>query len=257
VFPEAPEEKRVELLWEQILALSRINQADAVAGWHEHIRRLTSVAKYLTARQYTALHYRAPGTNLRVGLPQSHLWEAGEAISANGINFAANIPTEEVFTLPHREQAEGYVTASMPLNLSGMLVEEFSFKFENGRVSRVNARTGEHVLRKLVETDEGAARLGEVALVPHSSPISQSGRLYYNTLYDENAASHLALGRAYTSVLQGGDDMSGDEFMQAGGNRSLIHVDFMIGSAGLDIDGLEQDGSRQPVMRQGEWAFEL
>ena len=173
------------------------------------------------------------------------------------MRFTANIPTEEIFTLPHRERVDGVVRATMPLNLRGNLVENFWFRFEQGRVVEAHAEKGEAILKQLLETDENAVRLGEVALVPQSSPIAQMGILFYNTLYDENASCHLALGRAYRTSLVDGEAMTREAFMAAGGNDSLVHVDFMIGSDDMDIDGILPDGSTEPVFRQGEWAFEV
>ncbi|MBI3160989.1 MAG: aminopeptidase, partial [Chloroflexi bacterium] len=162
-----------------------------------------------------------------------------------------------VFTMPHKDRVDGVVTATMPLNLMGVLIDDFSLTFENGRAVKITAKKGEADLRKLIETDENACRLGEAALVPASSPIAQRGHLFYNTLFDENASCHIALGNAYRDTMQGGADMTEDEFRSHGGNKSLIHVDFMIGSAEMDIDGIRADGAREPVMRKGEWAFEV
>jgi aminopeptidase len=169
--------------------------------------------------------------------------------------FTANMPTEEVFTLPDRQRAEGTVTATFPLSYGGSLIEEFSVTFENGRIVRVNAKKNESILQKLVNTDEGSTRLGEVALVPASSPIARRGHLFYNTLFDENASCHIAIGRAYRFTLIGGEELNDEEFNAAGGNTSLNHVDFMIGSPQMDIDGLTENGAVEPVMRSGEWAF--
>jgi aminopeptidase len=175
----------------------------------------------------------------------------------NGIDFTANMPTEEIFTLPDRHRAEGTVAATFPLSYGGSLIEDFSVTFENGRIVKVNARKNESVLQKLVDTDEGSTRLGEVALVPASSPIATRGHLFYNTLFDENASCHIAIGRAYRFTLTGGEELNDEEFIAAGGNVSLNHVDFMIGSPQMDIDGIKDDGTREPVMRQGEWAFDV
>ena len=179
---------------------------------------------------------------------------SGNTTSRTGIRFTANLPTEEVFTIPHKDRVDGTVRSTKPLSYGGTLVEDFSLRFSEGRVVEVTAARGEAVLRQLVDTDPGAARLGEVALVPHSSPISQSGRLYYNTLFDENAATHVALGAAYRFTLRGSESMDDDAFARAGGNRSVVHVDFMIGCADLDIDGVHEDGTSEPLMRRGEWS---
>lgn len=190
-----------------------------------------------------------------IGLSDGHVWFGGSTKSGNGITFIPNIPTEEVYTMPHKDRVSGVVTATKPLNHGGVLFEDFSLTFENGHVVKVTAKQGENALRKLTETDEGAGRLGEIALVPHGSPISQSGLLFYNTLFDENAANHVALGRAYPDTVKGGSGMSPEAFGAVGGNQSLIHVDFMIGSGKMDVDGVKADGTSEPVMRQGEWAF--
>jgi len=177
--------------------------------------------------------------------------------STTNIKFTANIPTEEVFSMPHKDRAEGTVKATMPLNYGGSLVEDFEVTFKDGRVSSYKAAKGEETLKGIIERDEGAHHLGEVALVPNSSPISQSGLLFYNTLYDENASCHIAIGRAYQMTMHGGDKMSTEEFEAAGGNNSLMHIDFMIGSDKLDIDGVSKDGKTEAILHQGEWAFDV
>lgn len=257
VFPDMPVREAQVKLWDAIFKVCRIDSPDPVAAWQEHIDKLVKYKDYLNDKRYTALHYKAPGTDLTVGLPEKQVWAGAQETFKNGVTCTVNIPTEEVFTAPHMDKADGFVTASRPLNLSGTLIEEFTISFEHGRVSNVTARKGEADLKKLIETDENASRLGEVALVPHSSPISQSGILFYNTLFDENAACHIALGNAYRTSIKGGEDMTDEEFAAAGGNKSLLHVDFMIGSGEMDIDGISQDGLREPIMRQGEWAFDV
>jgi aminopeptidase len=255
VFPGLSEDQAVEKLWDAIFKACRIDTPDPVRAWEDHIQKLVKLKNYLNARRYTSLHYRGPGTDLRIGLPETQNWSGAQESFKNGITGTVNIPTEEVFAAPHKDRVDGIVTASLPLNLMGIAIEGIRIRFENGRAVEVSATKGEADLRKLLEMDENATRLGEVALVPHSSPISQSGILFYNTLFDENAACHLALGNAYRISFQGGDSMTEEEFAANGGNKSLIHVDFMIGSGELDIDGLCADGSTEPVMRQGEWAF--
>lgn len=257
VFPDLPVEDAQAKLWEAIFKVCRIDVEDPVSAWQEHIDKLAKYKDYLNAKAYTALHYKGPGTDLTIGLPEKQVWNGAQESFKNGITCTVNIPTEEVFTAPHKDKANGFVTASRPLSLSGALVEGFSLTFENGRAVKVTAKRGEGNLRKLLETDENAVRLGEAALVPNSSPISQSGILFYNTLFDENAASHLALGDAYRTSIHGGDDMREEEFAAAGGNKSLIHTDFMIGSGELDVDGICADGTPEPVIRQGEWAFDI
>jgi aminopeptidase len=257
VFPGLAEDQAVEKLWEAIFTACRIYTPDPVQAWEEHIQRLVKLKDYLNGRRYTGLHYRGPGTDLTIGLPEAQNWSGAQETFKNGITGTVNIPTEEVFAAPHKDRVNGIVTASLPLNLMGVSIEGIRIRFENGRAVEVSAQKGEADLRKLIEMDENASRLGEAALVPHSSPISQSGILFYNTLFDENAACHLALGNAYRISFQGGEDMTGEEFEANGGNKSLIHVDFMIGSGELDIDGIRGDGTPEPVMRSGEWAFEV
>lgn len=255
VFPDLAAEEQLGRLWEAIFAMVRLDQPDPIAAWQAHITALAARSNYLTTKQYRALHFRAPGTDLRVGLPAGHLWEGGAATTEGGLTFTPNMPTEEVFTMPHRLQVDGTVRATLPLNLNGELIDGFALRFADGRVVAAHAERGEAALQRLLETDDGARRLGEVALVTADSPIAQTGRLFYNTLFDENAASHLALGRAYRINLPGGADLSDEAFTAAGGNLSLIHTDFMIGSAAMDVDGLCDDGSAEPIMRSGRWAF--
>lgn len=255
VFPGMAVEESVARLWDAIFSVTRVKEGDPVANWKEHVAQLHARSNALTAKQFDALHYTGPGTDLTIGLPKGHRWLSGQLKAVNGIAFTANMPTEEVFTLPHRERANGVVRASRPLSYAGSLIDGFSLTFENGRVVSCRADQGEEVLRNMIETDEGSHHLGEVALVPNGSPISQSGIMFFNTLFDENAACHLAVGRALQFNLDGGSEMSDEAFAAAGGNQSLLHVDFMVGSGELDIDGLCADGSREPVMRKGEWAF--
>jgi aminopeptidase len=257
VFPDLPPPVAESKLWEAIFEMCRLNHADPVAAWQTHLGRLAARSDYLNCKRYAALKFTAPGTDLTVGLPAGHIWKGGHSTSQSGIAFTANMPTEEIFTLPHKDKTEGVVAASMPLSHGGALIENFSLTFAQGQVVRASADKGEAILCKMLETDAGAGRLGEVALVPHSSPISQSGLLFYNSLIDENAASHIALGRAYRFSLQGGQALSDAEFAALGGNYSLTHVDFMIGSAHMYVDGLQEDGAVEPITRNGEWAFEV
>ncbi len=257
VFPKLTPEKAQAKLWKAIFETTRIDQPDPIAAWKEHILKLKARANYLQAKQYSALHYSARGTDFTLGLPDGHKWISAQTTAQNGVAFTANMPTEEVFTLPDRNRADGVVAATFPLSYGGTLIEDFQVTFENGRVVKVNAKKGESALQKLVDTDEGSHRLGEVALVPASSPIAQRGHLFYNTLFDENASCHIAIGRAYRFTLVGGEELNDEEFMAQGGNVSLNHVDFMIGSPKMDIDGVKQDGAREPVMREGEWAIDI
>jgi aminopeptidase len=257
VFPELTAGKALAKLWQAIFETARIDRPDPVADWKAHIVSLRGRAKYLQARQYTALHYSAPGTDFTLGLPNGHIWISAQSMAQNGVAFTANMPTEEVFTLPDRNRADGVVTSTFPLSNGGSLIEDFQVTFENGRIVKVTARKGEAALQKIVATDEGTHRLGEVALVPASSPIARRGHLFYNTLFDENASCHIAIGRGYRFTLTGGEELNDNEFLAAGGNVSIDHVDFMIGSPKMDIDGITKDGSREPVMRGGEWAFDV
>jgi aminopeptidase len=254
VFPHLPADQQVPRLWEVISRLCRLSGPDPVSAWQAHIEGLMARSHYLNCKQYAALKYTGPGTDFTIGLPPGHVWVSGQSVSRTGIRFTANLPTEEVFTLPHKDRVNGTVRSSKPLSYGGTLIEDFSLQFVEGRVVSFRARRGEAMLRQLVETDPGAGRLGEVALVPNSSPVAQSGLLFYNTLFDENAASHVALGSGYKFTLAGGDRMDDDEFERAGGNRSAVHVDFMIGSKDLEICGILHDGTAEPVMRGGEWS---
>ena len=254
VFPQLPVDQQVPRLWEAICRLCRLDRPDPVAAWEEHLLALAKRRDFLNAKRYSALKYTGPGTSLTIGLPDGHQWVAGRSESRSGIAFAPNLPTEEVFTMPHKDRVDGVVRSSKPLSYGGTVIENFSVTFEAGRAVKVSAERGEAVLKELIGTDAGAARLGELALVPHGSPISESGLLFYNTLFDENAASHVALGSAYKFTLAGGEAMKDADFERAGGNRSGVHVDFMIGSGALDVDGVMASGSTEPLMRKGEWA---
>src|SRR5438552_17036221 len=233
--------------------LCRLDCTDPIAAWESHLRDLAARTELLNRKQYSALRYTGPGTLLTIGLPPGHVWVGGRSTNAAGIVFAPNLPTEEVFTMPHKDRVDGVVRSTKPLSYGGTLIENFTLRFEGGRVVDVTAERNQDVLQRLVAMDPGAARLGELALVPHSSPVAQTGLLFYNTLFDENAASHVALGAAYKFTLRGGEAMSDDEFERAGGNRSATHVDFMIGSAELNVDGVLPGGAVEPVMRAGEW----
>jgi aminopeptidase len=255
VFPGLPETEAVAKLWDAIFAASRIDEADPVAAWHAHNARLHARRTFLNDRRYDALHFQGPGTDLTVGLAEDHEWAGGSESARNGIICNPNIPTEEVFTTPHAERVSGHVTSTKPLSYQGTLIEGIAVRFEGGRIVEATSRTGETVLRKVLETDAGAARLGEVALVPHSSPISKSGILFYNTLFDENAASHIALGQAYNKCIREFETLTEDELVTKGANRSLIHIDWMIGSAEVDVDGISASGAAEPLMRAGEWVI--
>jgi aminopeptidase len=253
VFPKASEKAAVSKLWDAIFAATRVDRPDPIADWKAHNKDLAKRTKQLNARRYHALHFKGPGTDLTVGLADDHEWCGGAATAKNGITCNANIPTEEVFTTPHKDRVTGHVRATKPLSYMGTLIEDIAVRFEGGRIVEAKARTGENILKKVLETDDGARRLGEVALVPYSSPISKSGLLFFNTLFDENAASHIALGQAYAKCFKGGTSLSEADLAKRGANRSLIHIDWMIGSAEVDVDGVSASGKVEPLMRKGEW----
>ncbi|HZP19089.1 MAG TPA: aminopeptidase [Bauldia sp.] len=255
VFPDDPAEIAVARLWHAIFAASRIDTIDPIADWKAHNENLHARASYLNDRSYSALHFRGPGTDLIVGLADDHFWAGGATRAKNGIVCNPNIPSEEVFTTPHRERTSGTVTSTKPLSYQGTLIEQISVRFEGGRIVEARAKTGGEVLNKVLDTDDGARRLGEVALVPHSSPIASGGLLFLNTLFDENAASHIALGQAYAKCIRGGGAMSEEQLAAKGANKSLIHIDWMIGSNAIDVDGIRKDGGAEPLMRKGEWAY--
>jgi aminopeptidase len=253
VFPNDAADVAVAKLWDAIFATTRIDSDDPVGAWKAHDAHLQKRAAFLNEKRYAALRYRGPGTDFRLGLADDHLWLGGGTTAGNGYYCIPNMPTEEVFTTPHKDRADGTVTATKPLSHQGTMIEGIQVRFEKGRIVEARASRGQEVLQKLIDTDDGARRLGEVALVPHSSPIAASGMLFLNTLFDENAASHIALGQAYSSCVRDGDKLTPKELGAKGANDSLIHVDWMIGSGELDIDGITAAGVAEPLMRQGEW----
>ena len=253
MFPDDSPDVAVAKLWNAIFETSHIDSDDPITAWKAHDAGLQRRATYLNEKRYTKLHYRGPGTDFRLGLADDHLWLGGGTTAGNGIYCIPNMPTEEVFTTPHKDRAEGTVTATKPLSYQGTMIEGIQVRFESGRIVEARATKGQEVLRKLIDTDEGARRLGEVALVPQSSPIAHSGLLFFNTLFDENAASHIALGQAYSSCLRDGDKLTPGQLAAKGANDSLIHVDWMIGSDKLDIDGMTASKTVEALMRQGEW----
>ena len=254
VFPDCTEEVAVAKLADAIFAASRVDLDNPVAAWDEHNAVLRERTRWLNGQRFTALHYSAPGTDLTIGLADGHEWVGGASVAKNGITCNANIPTEEVFTTPHCRRVTGHVVSSKPLSYQGTLIDNIAVSFEEGRIVEAKASRGEEVLAKVLDTDEGARRLGEVALVPHSSPISRSGLLFFNTLFDENAASHIALGQCYSKCFIDGARLTPQQIAAQGGNQSLIHIDWMIGSDKTDVDGIHADGRRVPVFRRGEWA---
>ncbi|MHA7965538.1 aminopeptidase [Paenibacillus sp. CAU 1782] len=255
VFPELETADAVEALWEAIFKAVRVKLDDPVAAWEEHNNTLLAKRAYLNAKQYTKLHYRAPGTDLVIGLPKNHNWNGGISKNERGGTFNPNIPTEEVYTAPHKDGTNGVVSSTKPLSYQGNLIENFSLTFENGRVVDFKAEKGYDSLKEMIDLDGTSRYLGEAALVPHRSPISDANIIFFNTLFDENASNHLALGNAYPTCVEGGAAMSKEELEQAGLNQSFLHVDFMIGSAEMDIDGITEDGQVEPVFRKGNWAF--
>ncbi|MFH1657021.1 MAG: aminopeptidase [bacterium] len=256
VFPNLPVDKQVPALWDAIFAASRMD-GNPLLIWQKHIKKILARAGYLNKKHYQSLHFNGPGTDLIVGLAEKHLW-VGSSHKSSGkrkIDFIPNIPTEEIFTMPDRLKTNGVVTSSKPLCRAGTCLEKFTLTFKNGRVVDIKSERGKKILQNLINTDKGSARLGEVALVPQNSPIAQTGLLFYNTLFDENAATHLALGQAFYSNLENGLRLSEKSFTKAGGNSSLVHTDFMIGSAEMNVSGIKKDGTEEPVMKSGEWAF--
>ncbi|PQO24755.1 aminopeptidase [Rhodobacteraceae bacterium WD3A24] len=254
VFPDLPGDEAVHNLAEAIFRASRADTDDPVGAWTAHNAKLRERTDWLNEQRFHALHFTGPDTDLTVGLADGHEWMGGASVARNGVVCNPNIPSEEVFTTPHAQRVEGHVRATKPLSYQGTLIEDIRVRFEGGRITEASASRGEEVLQKVLDSDEGARRLGEVALVPHSSPISQSGLLFYNTLFDENAACHIALGQCYSKCFVDGDKLSPEQIAAQGGNESAIHIDWMIGSDRIDVDGVREDGSRVPVFRKGEWA---
>ncbi|MBN9244592.1 MAG: aminopeptidase [Mesorhizobium sp.] len=254
VFPDDTDDVAVAKLASAIFSASRVNGDDPIGAWKTHNAELKKRSDWLNGHAFHALHFTGPGTDLTVGLADGHEWMGGASTAKNGITCNPNIPTEEVFTTPHARRVSGHVSSTKPLSYQGTLIDNIQVRFEEGRIVEARASKGESVLNKVLDTDEGSRRLGEVALVPNSSPISASGILFYNTLFDENASCHIALGQCYSKCFVGGAKLSQDEIAARGGNRSFIHIDWMIGSGKVDIDGLDKDGKAVPVMRKGEWA---
>ncbi|MBT2770860.1 aminopeptidase [Halomonas sp. ISL-60] len=254
IFPEITEEYLIDTLWEAIFKVTRINDDDPVEAWRSHLLMLKNRTEKLNRKKYRALHYSGPGTDLRIDLSPKHRWVSdADNINEKGISFLANIPSEEIWTTPLKNGINGTVRSTKPLSYEGYLIKDFSFTFKNGKIIKIGANEGHEILHKLINIDEGAAYIGEIALVPHQSLISETNLIFYNSLFDENASSHLAIGNAYPFCLEGGTDMTEEEKMLNGMNSSQVHVDFMIGSAYLDIDGELSDGSKEPIFRSGNW----
>lgn len=255
VFPELATEQQVPALWDAIFKAVRADVDQPIDAWKKHDETLHEKVDYLNEKRYAKLHYRAPGTDLTVELPTGHLWCGAGSLNQAGHSFMANMPTEEVFTVPHKDGVNGYISSTKPLSYGGNIIDGFKLTFKDGRVTEITAEQGQEVLQQLIDTDEGAKHLGEVALVPHASPISQSNILFYNTLFDENASNHFALGSAYAFCLEGGKTMAREDLEKHGLNQSITHVDFMVGSEQMDIDGIKDDGTIEPIFRKGNWAF--
>ncbi len=255
VFPELPPDAALAALWSAIFKCTRADLPDPVGAWENHTKLLHARTAYLNDKRYAALKYSGPGVDLNIGLVDDHIWAGGASTARNGILCNPNIPSEEVFTMPHRERVDGMVRSTKPLSYQGTMIDGISVRFEKGRIVEGTATKGHDVFRKMIEMDEGAARLGEVALVPHSSPISASGIVFNETLYDENAASHIAVGQAYSQNMKDTAVLSAEQKLAAGMNTSIMHVDWMIGSAAIDVDGVSRDGKQEPVMRKGEFVF--
>lgn len=255
MFPDLDADEAFNKLLETILKTVRVDDKDPINAWKKHDKRLHEKANYLNSKKYKALHYTSEGTDLTIDLPKGQYWSGASSINSKGNSFVANMPTEEVFTAPHKNGVNGTVKNTLPLSYSGNIIDDFSITFKDGEVVDYHAGVGEDILKSILETDEGARRLGEVALVPVDSPISNMNTLFYNTLFDENASCHIALGSAYAFCIEGGKEMSPEELTENGLNDSTTHVDFMIGSKDLSIDGILEDGTTEPVFRNGNWAF--
>ncbi|RYL93705.1 aminopeptidase [Sporolactobacillus sp. THM19-2] len=255
IFPELGEAERIEALWKQIFTITRADREDPVAAWQDHIHALTEKLDYFNEKRFKKLYYKAPGTDLEIELPEGHLWVGGGMTTTKGIRFQPNMPTEEIYTMPLKTGVNGTVSSTKPLNFGGHLIDRFSITFKEGRIIDFQAEQGYETLKKIIDTDEGSHYLGEVSLVPHRSPISETNLIFYNTLFDENASCHLAIGTCLPFNYRGGQEMSEEELAAKGANFSLTHVDFMVGSAKLDIDGEAQNGKRVPLFRKGNWAI--
>ncbi|MCP0886102.1 aminopeptidase [Ligilactobacillus sp. WILCCON 0076] len=253
VFPFLDEKDAVARLWEEIFKTCRIDSKDPIAAWHEHDKNLRTKADWLNHEQFDSLHYYSPQTDFKVGLPENHIWEAAGSFNSDNVEFMANMPTEEVFTAPDCHRIDGYIVSTKPLSYAGNILEDMKFTFKNGQVVTATAKKGQAVLDNLLKLP-GAKSLGEVSLVPDPSPISQSGITFFNTLFDENASDHLALGSSYPTNIQNGTTMTDNELLNHGMNVSETHVDFMVGSSSMNIDGIKKDGSVKAIFRNGDWA---
>ncbi|MCY6484729.1 aminopeptidase [Clostridium aestuarii] len=255
VFPALSEKDAVEKLWDYIFKIVRVDKTDSIKAWNEHLKNINEKTEFLNKQKLKTLHFVSTDTDLTIQLPKNHLWAGGGEYNKKRTYFVANIPTEEIFTLPLKAGVNGKVKSTKPLNYGGNLIDNFTLTFKDGKVINFSAEQGYETLKKLIETDEGSHYLGEVALVPHDSPISNSNIIFYNTLFDENASCHLALGMAYPSCIEGGSEMTEEQLKEFGANTSLIHEDFMIGSSDLDIIGETNTGEKIQIFKNGNWAF--
>lgn len=257
VFPDLSEEDAMEALWEQIFSITRADQPDPIAAWESHIETVVANREALNRHNFTSLKYKGPGTDLEIGLPEGHVWKGAGHERKDGRIYMANIPTEEVFTLPHKDKINGTVSSTKPLSYQGNIIDNFQLTIKEGRIESFTAEKGEDTLKNMINMDEGARYFGEVAIVPVDSPISNSGLTFFNTLYDENAACHLAIGSAYAHCIKGGEDMTDEEKTAAGVNKSITHVDFMVGGKDVAIYGIKEDGRQIQIIRDGNWTEEL
>ncbi len=256
VFPPLKGQAAIDKLWEHIFEITRIDQDNPVKAWATHIENINKRVDFLNTNKMKKLIYKSKGTDLTIELSEKHLWcGADDETFDTKIKYLANIPTEEIFTLPKKNGINGYVSSTKPLSYSGNLIENFKITFKDGRIVDFEAEKGEEFLKNLIDTDEGSKYIGEVALVPHKSPISNKNTIYYNTLFDENASCHLAIGNAYLCCLKGGNNMSKEELENVGFNKSLSHVDFMIGSNDLNITGITFDDKEIKIFENGNWSF--
>lgn len=255
VYPDKSEDDAVLALLDLILYTVRAEEEDPVAAWEAHDKNLHEKADWLNNKKFHALRYEAPGTDLTIELPDGHIWAGASSKNKDGHSFMANMPTEEVFSVPKKTGVNGYVSNTLPLSYGGNIIDDFKLTFKDGAVVSHEAGRGKEYLDNLLSTDDGAKYLGEVALVADDSPISNKGVLFYNTLFDENASCHIALGSGYAFCVEGGKEMNREELEAAGVNDSITHVDFMIGSNEMNIYGVDADGNETPVFKQGNWAF--
>lgn len=256
VFPNLSDEKALESLWDVIFKTVRVDTKDPIKAWENHNAYLEEKIKFMNDNNFKSVHLKSSnGTDLNIELPEGHIWAGGSEEDVKGIPFNANMPTEEIFTLPKKTGVNGIVYSSKPLSYSGNLIDNFSITFEDGRAIDFTAETGYDILKQMLESDEGAKYLGEVAFVPYNSPISNSKLIFFNTLFDENAACHLAFGRAYESCVKNADKYSEEELEKMGVNNSVIHVDFMIGTSDLEITGINKNGETIKIFSNGNWTF--